>query len=174
MSEDINARPDYGGSLVTIQDYFSQREPMETPACWLKRSPSEGRSSRGGEWGGGVTSASSMSLSSSSSSAPEDSGSEGVSSPRSLAAARVALQARLLCLCAHNHSLWTLLASHLTVSSGKVTLHGATCVPKIKGKEKHACSEKQKLAQVDEDEIEWTYPRAFNPFPLMDWARAKV
>jgi hypothetical protein len=34
-----------------------------------------------------------------------DSGSEGVSSPRALAIAQVAHQARLLCLCAHNSSL---------------------------------------------------------------------
>jgi hypothetical protein len=41
----------------------------------------------------------------STSSSSEDSGSEGVSSPRALAIAQVAHQARLLCLCAHNSSL---------------------------------------------------------------------
>jgi hypothetical protein len=55
------------------------------------------------------------------SSPPEDSGSEGVSSPRTLATTRAALEARPLCLRTHNRSLWTQLASHLTTSAGQVT-----------------------------------------------------
>jgi hypothetical protein len=44
--------------------------------------------------------------------------------PRFLVAARAALQTRLLCLRAHNHSLWTRLASHLITPLGKVTHAG--------------------------------------------------
>jgi hypothetical protein len=39
---------------VSARGHFGWRAPMEIPICQLKRSPSEGRSSRG-EWGGGVT-----------------------------------------------------------------------------------------------------------------------
>jgi hypothetical protein len=79
--------------------------PTMIPACLLKISPSKGRASRGGEWGGGVTSSYSPSSSSSSSFTPEDPGSEGVSSPRILATVQTTPQARLLCLRAYNHSL---------------------------------------------------------------------
>jgi hypothetical protein len=39
---------------VTVWGHFGQRTPMEIPACWLKRSPSEGRSSGGKKLGGEV------------------------------------------------------------------------------------------------------------------------
>jgi hypothetical protein len=58
------------------------------------------------------------------------------------------------------------LAYHLAASSGKVAPCGALRVYPISyAKTKHAHFEKQKLAQVDEDEFERTHPRAFNPFP---------
>jgi hypothetical protein len=101
--------------------HFDRRTPTKIPACRPKRSPSEGRSLGSRELGGGVTSLSSSSSSSSLSSPPEDSGSEGVSSPRTLATTRAALEARPLCLRTHNRSLWTQLASHLTTSAGQVT-----------------------------------------------------
>jgi hypothetical protein len=56
----------------------------------------------------------------------------------------------------------------LAASSGKVNslppwaLHA---YPRSCAKIKHACFEKQKLAQVDENEFEWTHPRAFDPSP---------
>jgi hypothetical protein len=74
--------------------------------------------------GEGVTSSFSSSSSSSSLSSPEDSGSKGVSSPRALAAARVALRTCLLFLHACYLSLSTRLASRLTASSSKGTPHG--------------------------------------------------
>jgi hypothetical protein len=93
--------------MVSGLGYFSRRMPTVIPTYLLKVSPSEGRASRGGEWGGGVTTLSSLSLFSSSSPPPEDLGSEGVSSPRAVVTARVALQARLLCLYAYSRSLQT-------------------------------------------------------------------
>jgi hypothetical protein len=44
--------------------------------------------------------------------------------PRSLVAARVTLQPRLLCLRTRSYSLWTQFTSHLAASSGKVTPTG--------------------------------------------------
>jgi hypothetical protein len=44
---------------ISVQDHFSRHAPTEIPACGLKMSPSEGRSSGNGEWGGGVISPSS-------------------------------------------------------------------------------------------------------------------
>jgi hypothetical protein len=140
--------------------------PRETLACWLKRSLSGGRSSGGRERGGGVTSPSSSSSSSSLLSPPEDSGLEGVSSPHSLAAAQAELQARLLCLHTHSHLLGTWLAFCLAASLSKMTPHGVLhAYPRSYAKEKHTCFEKQKLAQLNECEIERTHPWAFDPFP---------
>jgi hypothetical protein len=96
---------------IPVRGHFGRRAPLETPASWLKRSPSEGRSSGHREWGGGVTSAYSSSWSSSSLSPPEDSDSEGVSSHCPL-------------VVTHNHSLWTRLVSRLAMSLGKMTPHG--------------------------------------------------
>jgi hypothetical protein len=113
-------RPDCDDGLVdgpvSTRGRFSRCAPTEIPVCRLKRSPREGRTSGGGEWGGGVTSPSY----SPSSSPLKDSSSEGVSSPRALISTRVALQASLLCLRTHSRSPWVWLASHLTTSSGKV------------------------------------------------------
>jgi hypothetical protein len=82
---DTSARWGYGGGLadesISVRGHFSQCTPTEIPTCRMKMSPSEGRSSYGGDWGGGVTSLSSLSSCSSSSFPPKDSGSEGVSSP---------------------------------------------------------------------------------------------
>jgi hypothetical protein len=80
---------------------------------------------RGEEWGEGVISSYSSSSSSSSLSSPEDLGSKGVSSHRTLTAIRVTLLSHLLCFRAYCLSLSTRLASHLTISSGKVTPRGA-------------------------------------------------
>jgi hypothetical protein len=48
-SEDTSVRQDYGGGLddapIPIQGRFGRCTPIEILACWLKRSPSEGRSS---------------------------------------------------------------------------------------------------------------------------------
>jgi hypothetical protein len=41
---------------VPIRGCFRWHVPTEIPACWPKRSPCEGRSSRAGEWGEGVIS----------------------------------------------------------------------------------------------------------------------
>jgi hypothetical protein len=98
-------RRGFGGGLVdglvSIRGHFGRRVPTEIPACGLKMSQCERRSSGGGEWRGGVTSTSS----SSSSSPPEDLGSEGVSSLHALAATRATLQACLLCLRVHRRLL---------------------------------------------------------------------
>jgi hypothetical protein len=169
-SKDTSARADYtDGSIygpVSVRGHFSRRAPTEIPACWLKRSPSEGRSSGGGEWGGGVTSPLSSPSSYSSSSPPEDSCSEGVSSPRALAVGRAVLQAHLLCLHTRNHSMWVRLASRLAASSGKVTPPPPArhCVHARDPAHEHACVEKQKLVQVDESEFKWTHPGVVDPF----------
>jgi hypothetical protein len=79
------ARADCGGgpndAPIPVRGHFVWRAPTEIPACWLKRSPSEGRSSGGVEGREGVISPSSFSSSSSSLSSPEYPGSEGVSPP---------------------------------------------------------------------------------------------
>jgi hypothetical protein len=108
-SGDNSARWSSGGRPVNnpvfVRSRFGQHAQMEIPAYRLNMSPSQMRSSSGREWGGGVTSPSSLSSSSSSSSPREDSSSEGVSSHRTLAVTRVALQSHLLCLRSHSHSL---------------------------------------------------------------------
>jgi hypothetical protein len=93
------------GSLISVRVYFGYRAPPMTPACLRKMSSSEGRSSRGGEWGGGVTSPSSSSFLPFTSSSSEDSNSEGVSSPHALTAVWAAFWARLLGLRDYNYSL---------------------------------------------------------------------
>jgi hypothetical protein len=98
-----DSEPDDGSS--SVRGRFIRHTPTTIFACLLKMSPSKGRASCGEEWGGGVTSPISLSSSSSLSSSPEDSGSEGVSSPRALTAVRVAIQAYLLCLRTYSHSL---------------------------------------------------------------------
>jgi hypothetical protein len=90
--------------------------------------------------------------------------SEGVSSPRTLMAAPVALQVHLLCLCACCYSLLAWLASCLTASSGRVPPRSATRIPKILHKNTYALK-KQKLTQLDECELEQTHPGAVEPFP---------
>jgi hypothetical protein len=87
---------------VSIWEHFGWPTSIEIPACRLKMSPSEGRSSGGREWGGGVTSNSFPSSSSSSLSPFEDLGSDEVSSSRALAFVQAALHSRLLCLRAHS------------------------------------------------------------------------
>jgi hypothetical protein len=94
-----------------VRGCFIRRAPTEISACWLKRSPSKGRSLGGGEWGEGVISPSSSSSFSSSSSSPEDSGSEGGSCPRAPVAVQAAPLSRLLCFCACHLSLSARLAS---------------------------------------------------------------
>jgi hypothetical protein len=53
MLECTSARPDCGGgledALVPARGHFAQHVLTEIPACCLKRSSSEGRSSGGGE-----------------------------------------------------------------------------------------------------------------------------
>jgi hypothetical protein len=123
---------------VPVWVRFDWCTPMEIPSCWPKRSPSKGRSSRGRQWEGRVTSPSSLSSSSYLMPPPKDSGSEGDFSPRALAAARAALQAHLY-LCSRSHSLWIWLASRLTASSGwGDPPWGAARVPKILHKNVYA------------------------------------
>jgi hypothetical protein len=57
-SECTSAMLDYGGgpedAPVPTRGHFTRRAPIEIPACWLKRSPSEGRSFGGEEGREGV------------------------------------------------------------------------------------------------------------------------
>jgi hypothetical protein len=57
-SEYTSTRPDCGGrpddAPIPVRGRLVRCTPMEIPVCWLKWSPSEGRSLGGGEWGGGV------------------------------------------------------------------------------------------------------------------------
>jgi hypothetical protein len=96
-------------------------------------------------------------------SSPEDSDSEGVSSPCALAAVRAALLSHLLCFRACCLLLSTRLASRLAISLGKVTpprvvahapetLHKSACTLK-----------KQNLTQSDKKKLERTYPGADGP-----------
>jgi hypothetical protein len=59
-SECTSARLDYGGgpedAPVPARGRFARRAPTEIPACWLKRSPREGRSLGGEEGREGVIS----------------------------------------------------------------------------------------------------------------------
>jgi hypothetical protein len=54
-SEYTSVRPDCGDrsndALLPVQGHLVHRAPTEIPVCWLKRSPSEGRSSGGVESG---------------------------------------------------------------------------------------------------------------------------
>jgi hypothetical protein len=61
-------------SLTSIRGHFGRRALTVIPACLLKMSPSKRRASRGGGWGSGVTSPSTLPSSSFLSSSPEDSG----------------------------------------------------------------------------------------------------
>jgi hypothetical protein len=151
---------------VPVRGRFIWSKPTEIPACWLKRSPSAGRTSGSGQWGEGVIFPSSSSSSSSSSSYPEESVSEGVSSPCALTAARAALQSRLLYLGAYCLSLSARLASCLATSSGKVTPMPwiAASIPKTLHKDTYALK-KQKLTQSERNELKKTHPGADDSFP---------
>jgi hypothetical protein len=130
--------------LVSVRVCFGRCALIVIPSCLQKISPCEGKVSRDRVWGGRVASPSS-SLSSSSSS--NDSGLEGISSPRALAVVRVALQACLLYLHTLNRSLRAQFASCLTASLGKVTpvAHYKNTQDPVGG---HECHEHIKLHRL--------------------------
>jgi hypothetical protein len=162
-AEPISTRLDRGGGMdappTSAQEHFARWALVEIPTCCLKRSPGEGRLLGDGERGEEI-------ISRSSSSAPEDHDSDGVSSPRALAAARAALLSCLLCFLTHCLSLSARLASHLATCSGKVTpAWVAMHTPKTlcinttdirKGRSWHKLSGNQ---------LEWTHPGDDDPFP---------
>jgi hypothetical protein len=125
-TEHSSARSNYDGRLDTLsastQGCFARRALAGAPICQPKRSPDEGRFSGGGERGKII---SPSSLFSSSSSSPKDSDSEGDPPSHAFAAAQATPLSHSFYFRARCLSFLVRLASHLAISSGRMTPRGS-------------------------------------------------